>query len=322
MDEELQFEPTKIEHYGHFYSNGFIRSVPDSCLLSSIFPQVAKEISDFEVHPNDTWVITFPKCGTTWTQEMVWLLQNNLDFDRAKEISLSDRFPFLEATSMAPDFSKFLSGQEVAVNASIENIKNSPQPRFIKTHLHKRFLPKQLWTVKPKIFYVVREVKDVIVSYYHHKRFFYGYTADLETFARSFMKDEIIFCPFWSHVTDFWKIKDEPNILFLSYEEMLQDLAAVVRKVAAFLDKSLTAEQVDKLCHHLNFKQMKSNKSVNFEGVGEVLRTKNISSDDNCRFFREGKSGSGKEQMSEELVKEVDEWSRKKLESSDFKMYF
>ena len=45
---------------------------------------------------DDIWVTTFPKSGTTWVQEMVWLISNNLDFGTALSISLDERFPFIE----------------------------------------------------------------------------------------------------------------------------------------------------------------------------------------------------------------------------------
>jgi hypothetical protein len=34
--------------------------------------------------------------GTTWTQEMVWLIANDLDFEKAREVPLNDRVPFFE----------------------------------------------------------------------------------------------------------------------------------------------------------------------------------------------------------------------------------
>ena len=34
--------------------------------------------------------------GTTWTQELVWLIANDLDFNTAKTRLLAERFPFLE----------------------------------------------------------------------------------------------------------------------------------------------------------------------------------------------------------------------------------
>lgn len=36
--------------------------------------------------------------GTTWTQEMVWLIANDLDYEGAKSL-LINRFPFIEYVS-------------------------------------------------------------------------------------------------------------------------------------------------------------------------------------------------------------------------------
>ena len=32
------------------------------------FAENAKLFRDFEVKEDDIWVVTYPKCGTTWTQ--------------------------------------------------------------------------------------------------------------------------------------------------------------------------------------------------------------------------------------------------------------
>lgn len=55
-----------------------------------------KRLYEFQVKDNDIYVVTFPKCGTTWMQEIVWLLANNLDFDRAYTENLSNRSIFME----------------------------------------------------------------------------------------------------------------------------------------------------------------------------------------------------------------------------------
>ena len=48
------------------------------------------------VRSSDVWVVTQPKCGTTWTQEMVWCIMNDLDFVKAKETILDERVKYFE----------------------------------------------------------------------------------------------------------------------------------------------------------------------------------------------------------------------------------
>ena len=52
-------------------------------------------------------------------------------------------------------------------------------------------------------------------------------------------------------------------MLNVSYEEMKMDLPSVIRKVADFLEVTLTEEDIPKLCDHLSFDSMKNNDLVN-----------------------------------------------------------
>lgn len=66
------------------------------CTLADTFKPVLDSVFNFEVHEYDTFIVTSTKCGTTWAQEMVWLVLNNFDFQTAKNIDLTLRSPFLE----------------------------------------------------------------------------------------------------------------------------------------------------------------------------------------------------------------------------------
>lgn len=70
------------------------------CLAPTFLPanyqSSVQVIQDFKVRPDDVWVITFPKSGTTWAQEMVWQICNNLDYEKGHMEGLHMRFPFLE----------------------------------------------------------------------------------------------------------------------------------------------------------------------------------------------------------------------------------
>ena len=56
------------------------------------------EIYNLELRPDDVWIVTYPKCGTTWTQELLWLIMNNADFESAKPY-VYERSPFLGQVS-------------------------------------------------------------------------------------------------------------------------------------------------------------------------------------------------------------------------------
>ena len=55
-----------------------------------------ERIKNMEIFEDDVWVVSYMKSGTTWTQEMTWLIANDLDYKAAGRIRIDKRFPFLE----------------------------------------------------------------------------------------------------------------------------------------------------------------------------------------------------------------------------------
>ena len=55
-----------------------------------------KKVHELEVYDDDVWLVTWAKCGTTWMQELLWLVMNDYDFETAKKEHLEVRTPFLE----------------------------------------------------------------------------------------------------------------------------------------------------------------------------------------------------------------------------------
>jgi len=65
-------------------------------MIQKYMNQFADRVKKLKIYGDDVWVVTFPKCGTTWTQEMVWLINNDLNYEKAFDENLNERFPFLE----------------------------------------------------------------------------------------------------------------------------------------------------------------------------------------------------------------------------------
>ena len=57
-----------------------------------------------------------------------------------------------------------------------------------------------------------------------------------------------------------WKVRENPNFYFTTYENMKKDLAKVVKEVASFMEKTLTDEQVNQLLEAVDIKTFRKNK--------------------------------------------------------------
>ncbi|EPY87068.1 hypothetical protein CB1_000274008 [Camelus ferus] len=55
-----------------------------------------EQIWNFQARPDDLLISTYPKAGTTWTQEIVDLIQNECDVGRSQRAPTHKRFPFIE----------------------------------------------------------------------------------------------------------------------------------------------------------------------------------------------------------------------------------
>ncbi|XP_077296310.1 sulfotransferase 4 isoform X3 [Arctopsyche grandis] len=308
---------------------GFVQVGKEKWFFPSKFIEASTHFYNFNVRPDDTWIVTYPRSGTTWTQELVWMIANDLDYDTSAKIPLTDRFPFFEFSIFVHDETKkeFLSE-----NAhDLEKVKmvhhvSSPvweildkikTPRFIKTHLPFSLLPPTILTSGCKVIYVARNPKDVAVSFYHLNKLIrtQGYLGDFPKYWNYFQNSLHAWTPYWSHVKEGWNLRDHPNVQFLFYEEMNKNLHATLRKVSKFLSKSFDEQQIEKLSQHLIIDNFRNNASVNYD----VLKDLGILNSGEQAFIRKGKNGGWSEEFTQELSEQADTWIAENLKDTDLR---
>ncbi|XP_033025052.1 sulfotransferase 1C1-like [Lacerta agilis] len=209
-------------------------------------------ISTFKAQADDLLICTYPKAGTTWTQEIVDLIQHGGDPQKCAQVPIYKRMPFIEMHS--PLFSR------------LEEAELMPSPRTLKSHLPVQLLPPSFWEQNCKIIYVARNAKDNAVSYFHFQRM-NGRMPDPGTwdeYLEKFIAGKLAWGSWFDHVRGWWKAKDSHPILYLFYEDMKKHPALAIRKIAQFLDQDLSEPALNRIMQHTEFKSMKANPMANY----------------------------------------------------------
>uniref|UniRef100_A0A646QEH4 Amine sulfotransferase n=1 Tax=Hemiscolopendra marginata TaxID=943146 RepID=A0A646QEH4_9MYRI len=261
---------------------------PYNILLPDHSPKILKRLQTFEAEEDDVYVVTFAKAGTALMQEVVHLLHNGTS-EPAFEMLRDLTFPYLEIAcwNFPDDFPD-----------SFKLIESSPSPRLIKTHLPYSLMPPKAIEMKCKMIYVARNVKDVVVSYYHfaQKMNVMDFKGEVSDFVELFLRDLVPYCPYFDHVKGFWERRNEPNILFVTYEDMKKDLSSVVRKTAEFLKKTVSDEEVATIVKLCSFENMKANPVVNKNFFQEEKVAK-----EDFTYLRKGIVGDWKNHFSKDI---------------------
>jgi hypothetical protein len=218
----------------------------------------------YRPRPDDIFVVSYPKSGTTLLQMMLYQLSTDGNLD----------FPHLAGVS--PWFEDLLRyGFEDFVEAL-------PSPRIFKSHLRYHRLPRGVRTI-----YLMRHFRDAAVSAYHHHCLVTGYEPPFAAFASDIIDGRVMFGSWFKHVQSWWPHRHDPNVLFLRFEEMIADLAGTARRVAAFWGLPLSTKAMARIVERCSLHFMKQHDAKFDPRLRQLSRFERT-------FIRKGVVGDGR----------------------------
>ena len=225
---------------------------------------------------NFFYIISFPRSGNTW---IVNTLREYLGAQRAELLP------------------SVYGGEELLINGSLP-VKVAGEytptlPVGIKTHMYrgefdrKRFPPS-------RILYLVRDVRDVMTSYYFYINGFLNQDAEAVTnFSADHFQEHLEQrLPEYRNHLHGWFKKPGHDVFIVRYEELKADYVDTLKKMKSFLQLDNIASEGDVKYKYVDNFQKQDN-------FTSVLRGNNMD------FYRKGVVGDWKNYFTEKHVKTV-----------------
>jgi len=234
---------------------------------------------NFRVYPDDTFLVSYPRSGNTWTR---FLIANLVHPDKAVS--------FTNIEQLIPDTS----------SQSNRALKRTPRPRIIKTHQYfdHRY---------PRTIYIVRDPRDVALSYYDFQRKYRqiedGYPLD--RYVDDFVCGRLISADWgtWAENVASWVYTrgNRKEFLLLRYEDMIKDTAAELLRIAAFLGIEADPQRLQGAVERSSADRMRE---LEKSEAGQWIATKNRRQD--IPFVRVAKSGGWKASLPQACVGQIE----------------
>lgn len=187
-------------------------------LGSELFAQGSR----FSPDPQDVMLASYPKSGNTWVRALVAHLVGAKQSLREMERLIPDIY-----TSRAN---------------TLRNAYRFPcSGRLIKSH--ESFRP----TYK-RVIYLVRDPRDVCVSYYHYLANILptvdANTTSVDAFAKMFVSGGLDDFGTWGEHTNSWLAAESADLLILRYEDLLAEAPQSLTRVCEFLGLDKDASEI------------------------------------------------------------------------------
>jgi hypothetical protein len=211
-----------------------------------------------DVDPRDIFVIGYPKSGNTWMQYLLAGLGYGLDARLAPDSLVQDLIPDLHSKRF---YRRYLT------------------PTFFKTHE----LPDRRFR---KVIYIVRDGRDVMVSYFHHLNAL-GHPMEYSKLVGT--GEGLYPCRWYEHVESWLENPYGAEIITVKYEALHTNAVGELEKICAFAGLDRDPEMLGWIAQNTAFEMM--------QGRESRLGWQNALWPRDKAFIRRGKIGSFTDEM-------------------------
>ncbi|XP_061172334.1 sulfotransferase 1B1-like [Saccostrea echinata] len=202
-----------------------------------------RSMPGWRAREDDIIISAYPKAGTHWLWEVASMLVRHK----------AERIPEIKETAMMEGLTE-------------ETFDNMSSPRVINTHVYFKYLPKDFFDKKCKILYIIRNPKDIAVSFYNHHRKLLEYEFDgaWEDYLKRFIKGKVDYGSWFDYTLEMEKFMEENQdypIHVLYYEDMKEDSIKEIKRLAGFLNVEASDELVTQINSLCQFDKMKNEKN-------------------------------------------------------------
>jgi Sulfotransferase domain len=215
------------------------------------------------VRPDDLFLVSYPKSGNTWFRFLLAHLRGH-------------EATFANIEELVPDIYRS-TGREMQRLAS---------PRILKSH--EPFDPRY-----PRAIYVVRDPRDVAVSYFHYlrKQRQLDDETTLDELVELFVSGQLDRYGTWGENVASWLTAE--RALRIRYEDALHDTPATLREIARFAGWEVSEEAIERAIAASAADRMRES---------EHEWTALEGSRDDIAFVREARSGGWRDVLSDDAV--------------------
>ena len=276
----------------------------------------------------DVFIVSYPKCGTTWMQkicvEIMKMVLQKTKTKIQKDDEHNDKYLNIDCSSLYFDgrFSKIYYLESMIKNEVkyFESFlfcthklfkRNNHFLRFWKSHsLFSSFPSKE--SERSKYILIVRDPKDVVVSYYEYLKVIGSpiFKCSFDDFFNLFVCGLVPGGNYWQWLIDWNNArKKDRRILWIYYEDLKKDTFVQIERIVKFLgfDGLIDCEnEIKEIVKESSFETMK--KMVE-DGKDNYVNG----------FFRKGIVGDHKNELSKKQIETIEVITKCKFHSSNIK---